>query len=215
MESDLLKLYRKVDACRFCREDGNALRHIHGFGPMRPRWMFVLVNPTHRNISSAPGYRGPRFPFIGVRSFWKALADGGVIDREVAAALPSRAEWAAEHTKRIQSELVRNGIFLTNVVKCCSDHGDYPERCVVEGQLSTIAEEIRIVKPARIVAFGGFVYKTLTGRSVTLSDYWHSGDRRPEPDALSGRGVPVFPCYFPVGRGNPKKAAETLRRIMT
>lgn len=213
MEPDLIKLYRKVDACRFCQRDGNALRHIHGFGPIRPKWMFVLVNPTHRNISSAPDYRGPRFPFVGVRSFWRVLADGGAMSRARVGDLPPRAEWLPTHTERIQAELVRNGIFLTNVVKCCYDHGDYPERRVVDGHLPTLAEEIRIVKPSNIVAFGGFVHKTLTGNAVTLSDYWRSPKGDPEREILSGLNVPVVPCYFPVGRGNPKKAAETLRTI--
>ncbi|MDE2001479.1 MAG: hypothetical protein KGI60_02850 [Patescibacteria group bacterium] len=210
--STLRSLYRRVDRCPLCRAANNDLQHIHGFGAMRPDLMLVFVNPTHRNTSADPSYRGPRFPFIGVRQLWRVLADAGLIDRKKAAALPPRKEWTAADTATIQQELVKHKLFITNVVKCCYDHSAYPERDAVRHHLDLLGEEIRIVRPKTIVAFSGFVYQTLTGQSVKMGEYWKDGQKA-LPEIISGLRIPTLPCYFPVGRGSPRKAASILRRI--
>ncbi len=56
MKISLEKLYKKVDECGFCKASRNKLQHIHGFGAMNPKLMLILINPTHRNISSAPDF---------------------------------------------------------------------------------------------------------------------------------------------------------------
>ncbi len=208
----LRNLYRRVDQCKFCKTEGNKLQHIHGFGAINPRLMFILVNPTYRNLSSDPEYVGSRFPFIGVRHFWRVLAAGGLFDREVAYRLPIRAEWERRHTGEIQKELKRRKLFLTNLVKCCYSHSNYPDASVIRSQIGLSAEEINIVKPKKIIAFGGLVYKKLTGNTIKLFDCW-SGLQKNTVETLSGLGIPVVPCYFPIGRGNPRKAAEMLRKL--
>ena len=209
---NLQKLYKKVDACRFCKAMGNSLQHIHGFGAMSPELMLVLVNPTYRNLSSKPEYKGPRLPFIGVRQFWKVLADGGLISKKTSYDLPPPSDWNDTHTKIVQEELLRNKLFLTNVVKCCYPHGAYPDYEVTEDGLKKLAQEIRTVRPKKIIAFSIFVNKLLTGKTIKMS----SLDKQlPEafPEEISGFKIPVLPCYFPIGRGNPKKAVEILNKI--
>ena len=175
--------------------------------------MLILVNPTHRNLSSDPEYRGVRFPFIGIRQFWRVLADGGLIDKKVAYGLTSRKDWNEGCTEQVKRELVGNGLFLTNIVKCCYDHSSYPDGDVIKDQMEVLAEEIRIVSPESIIAFGGLVYKTLTGKNIKLSEYWNGGMTEGNREVISGSGVVTEPCYFPIGRGNPRKAAEILSKI--
>ncbi|MBI2627184.1 MAG: hypothetical protein HYW77_02985 [Parcubacteria group bacterium] len=208
---ELQKLYQQVDRCKFCKAERNKLQHIHGYGAMNPKLMLILINPTYRNLSSDSRYLGDRFPFIGVRQFWKVLADGGVIDKKVAYGLPLRKNWNDNHTEQIKRELVGNKLFLTNIVKCCYNHSAYPAKAIIKEQLKLLAEEIKTVKPKAIVAFGGLVYKTLTGKSIRLADY-QNGSWEKIAEAVSGLGIPVMPCYFPIGRGNPGKAAEILRQ---
>lgn len=209
---ELQRLYERVDECKFCKTDKNLLQHIHGFGALNPKLMLILVNPTYRNLSSNPKYKGARFPFIGVRQFWKVLADGGLINRMVAENLPTRAEWKNEHTERVQKELIRKKLFLTNVVKCCYSHSSYPSGRVIDSQLKLLKEEIRIVNPKKIMAFGALVYKTLTGRNIKLSDY--SSNSGIESEKISGLDIPILPCCFPVGRGSPQRAAEIMRKFL-
>ena len=207
----LQKLYQVVNRCKFCKVEGNQLQHIHGYGAMDPKLMLILVNPTYRNLSSDSKYKGDRFPFIGVRQFWKVLASGRLIDEKVGFNLPTRTEWNNKHTEQIKKELIKNRLFLTNIVKCCYNHSAYPDKSVIENQLKLLAEEIRIVRPKKILAFGGLVYKTLTGKSIKLTDYWNSSQEK-VAEVVSGLGVPVMPCHFPIGRGNPRKAIEILSR---
>ena len=208
------KLYEQIDECKFCKADGNLLQHIYGFGTLNPNLMLILVNPTYRNISSDPEYRGTRFPFIGVRQFWKVLSDGGLIDKRVAYKLPLRKNWSEEHTEQIKKGLIRNKLFLTNVVKCCYDHSAYPSNRVIKDQTKILVEEIRIVNPKKIVAFGGLVYKILTGKNIKLAEHWNKQKIGNDSEIISGLKISVIPCYFPIGRGNPKKAAEIMRRFL-
>lgn len=212
INNKLQKLYQQIDRCLFCKKEGNTLQHIHGYGVLRPRLMFVLINPTYRNISSDPQYRGDRFPFLGVRQFWRVLADGGLVNRKIAFGLPRRLEWTRTHTEQIKNELVKNKFFLTNIVKCCYCHSAYPHQKVITNQLKLLGQEIDIVKPEKIVAFGGLVYKTLTRETIKLSDYWKNGNKK-SAEILSGLHVPVTPCYFPIGRGNPRKAIKILKKL--
>jgi len=210
--TELQKLYRQVDRCKFCKAERNRLQHIHGYGAMNPKLMLILINPTYRNISSNKEYQGDRFPFIGVRQFWKVLASGGLIDNKIGFNLPTRTEWNSKHTAQIKKELVKNRLFLTNIVKCCYDHSAYPDKSVIENQLKLLAEEIRIVKPEKVVSFGGLVYKTLTGKNIKLADYWN-GSQEKVVEAISGLDILVMPCYFPIGRGKPREAARILRKL--
>jgi uracil-DNA glycosylase len=209
----LASLYERMDACARCRAVRNPLRHVLGAGAMRPDWMLVLVNPTSRNISSRHSYRGPRFPFIGVRQFWQVLAQGGFMDRALAAGLPPRAAWSLRHTETVQRALVKQRLFLTNAVKCCSDRGDYPSPEVLREGQRLLAEEIRIVRPRRIIAFGALVHRTLAGLPVSLTRYWAAAERPPFHENISGLRIPIVPCFFPIGRGSPSKAAAALRKL--
>lgn len=213
MNTEFSKFYRGVDACLFCRRSGNQLQHIHGFGALRPRFMLVLINPTHRNISSHPAYHGPRFPFIGVRQFWRVLAEGGLMSKKIAIELPPARQWSVRHTAALQGELMRSKLYLTNVVKCCYDHSAYPAAEVLDVGTNILAREIALVRPKKIIAFGGLVYKLLTEKNITLRDYWRQEHSWLEKETISGRGVPVVPSYFPVGRGSPARAIRVLRTL--
>lgn len=202
-------LYKKVDACDFCRQAKNPLQHIHGVGARKPRYMLVLINPTYKNISSAPGYGGPRFPFVGLRQFWNILGKAGLIQE---LELPSRSGWQDEHTQLIQKEIKRNRLFITNIVKCCYDHPDYPAREVIEHQKDILKEEIRIIQPRQIIAFGALTFKALTGLPIKLSEYWSERTQK-FSENISGLDTSVIPCYFPIGRGSPQKATKALQTI--
>mgnify|MGYP001560785031 CR=1 FL=1 len=207
----LSDLYRKVDRCNFCRLSKNILRHIHGSGARRPKFLLLFVNPTYRNISSRAGYRGPRFPFIGVRQLWQILAAGGLINKSVALNLPNAKNWSAEHTLKIQRGLLNNRLYLTNIVKCCLPHGNYPEIGLIKANLRHLRPELRIVRPKLILAFGGLVFKTLTGKNIKLKEYWSGRDKTEKEtyrEIISGLNFPVIPVYFPVGRGNPRLAIQ-------
>lgn len=206
-------LYKKVDNCKFCKRQNNQLNHIFGFGAIKPKFMFILINPTYRNLSSDKNYVGLRFPFIGVRQFWRVLADGGIISKKVAYKLPLRKEWGKDDTNNVKNEILKNEIFVTNIVKCCYNHSAYPSKEIIKQQLKIVGEEIKIVKPKRILAFGLLTYKVLTGSEIKISSAINNPNKFKNNEILSKLNVPVIPCYFPIGRGNPKKASIMLNHL--
>jgi len=211
--SDLKFLYKQIEECPYCKKSGNRLKHIFGFGVLNPRLMLILINPTYRNLSSNPDYCGDRFPFIGVRSFWKVLASGNLIDKKISSSLPDRSGWKNSDTERIKEELLKNQLFITNMVKCCFAHGDYPARPIIKWHLKWLKQEIMIVKPQKIVAFGTLVFKELTHKTIVFKNNLNKLTKHNNFELLTGLKIPVFACPFPIGRGSPQKAALVLRKI--
>ncbi len=61
-----------------------------------------------------------------------------------------------------------------------------------------------------IIAIGLIPFEAIAGKKIKLKE---SSGKLFSVD-ISGKKYPIYPCYFPVGRGNPKKAEETLKEIL-
>ncbi len=210
----LQDIYRRFDDCPACRARGNPLRHILGGGKFRrPRFLFLFVNPTHLNISSRPGYPGSRrYPFIGVRHFYRLLARAGFVSAGLVGEIYRRG-WRTEDETAIEESLAEHGVYITNLVKCTEAHPDYPAAEALDHCRGLLHEEIDAVRPDRIVAFGHLALKTIAGRDLRFADIRRELARSGPPVSvpIAGRTYPVLPCFFPVGRGNPAKALPLLR----
>ncbi len=207
-----------VDNCPRCQKQHNPLRHVFGGGHrLSPDFCFVLINPTHSNISTKEGYEGPRFPFIGVKRFWKVLHRGGFIADEVIDKV-ERKPWDAATTDLVLRELERHRIYLTNLVKCTGDNPDIPSTSVFEEDFPVFSREMALVQPRHIVAFGQVTFWVLTGQKIKLGEHYDHLPNTEMPHAqpsrpMEGRVFPVIPNFFPVGRGNPTRSVEVLRKI--
>ncbi|OGY58498.1 MAG: hypothetical protein A3H06_02135 [Candidatus Colwellbacteria bacterium RIFCSPLOWO2_12_FULL_44_13] len=209
----LEELYQTFDACPLCVKEHNKLQHILGVGKTKnPNWMFVLINPTYRNISSAPNYKGPRFPFIGVKDFWNVLYRAQLISEDLIERINNK-DWGDTTKEKVRSEFMKKSIYLTNLVKCSANHSDYPSRERIDEQLKLFKKELRIVNPKKIVSFGLLPFEELTGVKIKLKDYWKNTNLQSFSVTVSDKTYPIIPCYFPVGRGNPQKAVEILTKI--
>ncbi len=208
----LESLWKKVDNCAICKKSENTLQHILGGGKeQQPKTMFVFINPTHRNITSKPYYRGPRYPFAGTKEIWKVFVEAGILTMDVLKI--TEDAWDNKTITDLLKIIEGSGSYLTNLVKCTGSDGNPPAKGQIEYSKDLLFEEINIVKPDRIVAFGLLPFKALTNQNIKLSEYF-SGEIKPMDSIQINKKVyPVWPCYFPVGRGNPKKAAEALLRI--
>ena len=79
-----------------------------------------------------------------------------------------------------------------------------------------LIREVEIVSPKYLVTFGSIPFKYLTGKTITLGDYYDQVVRQglhPEEVQIGSAKVEVIPCYFPVGRGNPQRAVEILKLV--
>ncbi len=178
--------------------------------------MLVFINPTPRNITAHAGWDGIRFPMAGKGPFWRILARAGLVSPN----LPERLatlEPTPEMIELLREETSSCGLYLTNAVKCVDGGSLVPAGERLEVGWSVLQAEIALVRPQRIVACGLMPFRMLTGHDVRLADeLWRArnGSYLPYESRLIGdTAYPVYPCYFPTGRGNPSGAAELLKAI--
>lgn len=210
----LENLWKEIDSCEECKISGNKLQHILGGGKENnPSTMFVFINPTHRNISSSPNYSGPRFPFIGTNEIWSIFVNGGILSKNLIQKIEDG--WNKNSIDSLLKSLKNRKIYLTNVVKCTKPNAENPNTRLIKEKLSFLFKEIEIVNPRLIVTLGQIPFKAITGKNIKLSEYYKKQKKSDnlilfDSKEINGKVYKIFPCYFPVGRGNRKRAIELL-----
>lgn len=213
----LERLWNRLDYCPSCAKQANPLRHLPGGGQEnRPYAALVFINPTHRNISTHPDWKGPRYPFLGTREIWRVLGRAGFLGAQTVSL--TQGEWTRETSEQVLRSIRDSGLYLTNVVKCTKPNGDNPSAQEVRAWQDVLGEELSIVRPRLVVAMGILPFKALTGQPINLGEHFQA--QRKSPGLLTFEGnlgeakQTIYPCYFPVGRGNPKRAVELLSRVV-
>jgi hypothetical protein len=213
-ESQLAALNARLDQCTVCTTVSRQYRHVPGGGwTTQPTLMLVFINPTVRNITAHAAWDGVRFPFAGKPKLWGILATAGLVGAD----LPERIA-ALGHTPEMVELLVdetrHHRLYLTNAVKCVDNGSNLPGSERIHAAWAFLQAEIALVQPRYIVAFGLIPFRVLTGSTVRLSDHlWDAQHGRCtffSSHPIAGRTYPVFPCYFPTGRGNPVAATKML-----
>lgn len=82
-------------------------------------------------------------------------------------------------------------------------------------------KEIEIVQPEYIVTFGLIPFERLTGKKIKLSEHYLDINKNKKlkfyelkiNSFKTTSKIKVIPCYFPVGRGNPRRAVEILKMV--
>ncbi|MFH0713555.1 MAG: uracil-DNA glycosylase family protein [Candidatus Micrarchaeota archaeon] len=206
----LENIWRQVDNCPACQASKNSLQHVHGGGQEnKPRFALVFINPTYNNISTQPQWRGKRYPFIGTRAVWRVLVKSGLLP--VSVLQLTEGKWSEETAVQVEKIMQESGIYLTNVVKCTAPHGDAPSVETIRDKLPLLIEELEIVQPQLTIAMGLIPFKALTGESVKLGEFTKKFAVKPK--FFPSPAGKVVPCWFPIGRGNPKKAIQLLKAI--
>jgi DNA polymerase len=196
----------------------NELAPILGNGrKISPKVMFIFINPTVRNISSNPKWEGPRFPFIGTKQVWRIFHRAGLFDDELMDYINENADWSLEFTDQVLQFLQEKGFYLTNIVKWTGKDAALPDAAKINLFLPVLEKEIELVKPKYIVTFGLIPFQHLTKEKIKLFDY-HSAvinqNKLSFHDiTVNSVDTKVIPCYFPVGRGDPKKAVDILNML--
>lgn len=189
---------------------------LGGGRKINPRIVFVFINPTARNISSDPNWPGPRYPFIGTKQVWRVFHRAGLLEDSLISRIEESAVWPVALAKEVEASLQRRGFYLTNLVKWTGPDGSLPDRKKIDLFLPLLVREIEILSPQYIVTFGSLPYRCLTGKAITLGDYYHRAMGEgivPEEVLIGSVRTGIVPCYFPVGRGNPRRAVEILKLV--
>ncbi len=179
-----------------------------------PDIMFVFINPTSKNVSSSPSWNGPRIPFLGTKKVWKIFNEAGFLSDKLNNLIQSKKphEWDVYFANEVINELKNNRLFFTNIVKYTGGDAALPDSNMISLFLPYFLREIEIVKPKLIVTFGLIPFKALTDEDIKLKDYYEEFIKR-NIKYYSVQGIQLIPCYFPVGRGEPRKAIEMLKVV--
>ncbi|MBU0953527.1 MAG: hypothetical protein KKA90_03855 [Nanoarchaeota archaeon] len=210
----LAELWKYVDDVNAKHFPENELRPILGAGKTKnPKIMFVLINPTIGNISSHPTWTGPRFPFIGRKHHWRVMHQAGFLDDKIMEHIEHATTWSPTFAEAVGKEMERQNIYTTNIVKWTGHDGSLPEKEKIALFLPILKREIELVQPEYIVTFGLIPFEALTNKTIRLRDYYTEAMKTKRLRTYPCASGDVIPCYFPVGRGDPKKAVEILKLV--
>lgn len=180
----------------------------------KPKIMFVFINPTARNSSSHRHWQGPRFPFIGTKQIWRIFHRAGLFDDALLTAINKQSTWSLAFTEEVLRFLKNKSFYLTNLVKWTGHDAAPPKSDMVRLFLPILQREIELVQPQYIVTFGLLPFTALTQQKIHLQQYYTDAMKHKQlnmyPTRFGQHQTQVIPCYFPVGRGNPKRAIELL-----
>ncbi|MBI4139550.1 hypothetical protein HY483_01165 [Candidatus Woesearchaeota archaeon] len=196
----------------------NDLMPILGNGKTNnPKIMFVFINPTHANSSSRKDWKGPRFPFIGTKAVWRIFHRAGLFDYDLMKEIEISKTWSIDFTNKVLDFLKSKSLYITNIVKWTGEDATLPNKEKIKLFLPILKKEIEIVQPEYIITFGLIPFENLTGQKIKLGDYYNKVivDKKIKwyEKTFKNTSTKIIPCYFPVGRGNPKRATEMLRLI--
>jgi len=172
--------------------------------------MLVFMNPTARNVSTIPSWRGIRAPWLGTKNTWRLFHALGFITRrtltDIEALKPKN--WTPRFARRLYDEVAASGVFVTNLAKCVQvDARPLPDS-VFREYLPLMYREILLVRPKYIVTFGNQVSSVLLGKRVSVGGY-----KKAEHETLriGARAFSVFPAHYPVGQGQRNMPLAVLR----
>lgn len=212
------ELWARVEQVNRTHFPDNILASILGDGQVsKPKAMFVFINPTVRNVSSDLDWQGPRFPFIGTKQVWRIFYRAGLFDSGLMQQIEDMSDWSVEFTGKVLKFLQGRGLYLTNIVKWTGRDSTLPGSDKIRLFLPILEKEIELVQPQYIVTLGLIPFESLAGRKIRLGDYhsevMRTGELQFYDLAIGSTDVRVVPSFFPVGRGDPKRAVDILKLV--
>jgi len=193
----------------------DGLCSIYGAGCVnQPRVCMVFMNPTGKNPTCMPSWRGLRAPWIGTKNTWKLFHAIGIISNKTLAAVLSKktADWDIEFAESVYRELAGNGVYITNLGKCTQTDARHLNDKVFAEYLELLEKEISEIQPGIIITFGNQVSSIFLGQSVAVS----SVRKKFFMKKSMGREYKTYPVFYPVGNGfrNTNKAIEDIKFIL-
>lgn len=181
----------------------------------RPDICFVFMNPTGKNPSANPDWKGGRAPWIGTKNIWKLFHQIRLLSDDVFDNIQQLKpnQWTEEFADNVYNDVSKHKVFITNLGKCTQVDARPLSDSVYLEYLELLHQEINIVRPKLIVSMGNQVSSILLERKISVSQCRRKGFTK---DVL-GHSYAIYPVYYPVGNGmmNMGKAVEDLNYILS
>jgi hypothetical protein len=190
---------------------------VRGAGKLNnPDIMLVFMNPTARNISSNPKWKGLRAPWIGTKKVWQMLNQLSLIDSDSLNGICNLRpeEWSEDYAFQVYKHVADRGIYITNLASCTQPDARHLSNAIFREYLPVIHNEIYTINPSKIITFGNQISSILMQKSISVSDY-HG--KKSEVLETKERKFNVYPTYYPVGQGqrNMPKAIKRIKSVTT
>ena len=185
------------------------LKSIYGAGQIKnPKYCFVFMNPTGRNVSAAREWKGLRAPWIGTKQIWSLFHELNLLDSKLYQTIMKLKpmEWSDIFAISVYENLAEHSVYITNLAKCTQVDARPLPNSVFKAYLPLFQKEIELINPSHIFTFGNQVSSIVLGKQVSVSQYVH-GQR----ELLCGHYV-THPVFYPVGQGR-RNQPLAIRRI--
>jgi hypothetical protein len=173
--------------------------------------MFIFMNPTGKNISSAKNWRGLRAPWLGTKNIWEIFYKLRILSESTFQKTQKlRPEnWSEKFCSEIYREIAKRRTYITNLAKCTQKDAKPLKNYVFKNHLDIMKEEILLTNPKRIITFGNQVSSILLAKPIRVGDY---KGKQKEILEISGKTFNVYPVYYPVGQGR-RNMGLAIKRI--
>ena len=179
-----------------------------------PKYMFVFMNPTGRNVASSKNWKGIKSPWIGTKNIWDLFFKLNLMDKNIYKKIKEikGIDWSEEFAKEVYQDVENHKYFITNLGKCTQlDARELPDN-VYKKYLHLLEKEFEIVNPKVIILFGNQVSSIVLNKKISVSQVRKQSFVR----NINGKNYNFYSVYYPVGNGrfNLDKAIEDIKWIM-
>lgn len=206
-KEELLEAFDKLQE-KFGSKTRNA---VYGGGcEKEPQFCLVFINPTAKNIATSKDWKGIRRQWLGTKTIWAFLTEARLFDEKLNEKIQHMRpnEWTEEFCEEVYDEVARRKIYITNLAKCTQDDARALPNSVFVGYRGLFFEEMKLVRPKKIVLFGNQVSSIVLGKNISVSQCRKKCERL----LIGEKEFDCFPVFYPVGNGrfNAPKAIEDL-----
>lgn len=205
----LNELKEKYDQLQKIYGDSSLNSIYFGGCTHNPDLCFVFMNPTARNITAFREWKGLRAPWIGTKNVWHLFYKIGMISEDIYLQINSKKgkEWTEDFADLVYKEVEKNKFYVTNLAKCTQIDARGLSDDVYLQYLDLFMEEMKLIKPKKIILFGNQVSSIVLGEKISVSQV-----RRKK---FYKDGLLFYSVYYPVGNGifNMDKAIEDILYI--
>lgn len=214
MDLQLSQLFPAIDKIQKKHGDANYTA-LYGAGCIKnPKVMFLFMNPTAKNLTTSKSWTGMRAPWIGLKNTWRFMWKLGFIDQAMLNKVEdlTEADWTPEFTHDLYSHIAMNKAYLTNLARCTQADARHVSDRVFKESRNITLEEITLINPEVIIAFGNQVSSNLLQIPIKVS----ATRKKKFKLQIKNIAYPVFPTYYPVGMGqrNMPKAVSDIKAIL-
>lgn len=186
---------------------------IFGYGCKKPEVVLVFMNPTRKNVASAPDWRGLRAQWLGTKQIWDFLYRCNMFDvnlnEQIKQMKPS--DWTPEFCSRVYEDVIKRKIWMTNMAKCTQDDArPLPDKVFIDYK-NLLLDEMKLLNPKKIIFFGNQVSSIMLDKKIKVSEC-----RRQKFNLKIGnKNYDCYAVFYPVGNGrfNQSKAVEDIKAI--